>query len=200
MFAALPLSSRPFAAGPVTSADAIAAALGAENGWAAWTYSKTAKLNAWSWHGLGTSDTAKVYAWSTIGNSIYLRRDDDEVFYVMRPDTFFASTDTNPESSKVYAETQWLDFAKPGNLKCITGLDFDGKNITSVDFYISVDGERNGTSVISVALSQDGWTYSGGVIPVDLASTEFKMRFVGNANMEVQINRLTLYWEDLGLA
>lgn len=197
MWSALPFSARPFSAGPATTAAAVTAALDAENGWAAWTYSKSAKLNAWSWHGLGTTATAKVLAWATLGNSIYLRRDEDEGFYVMRPDEYFEASDTNPESDKVYAETQWLDFGKPGVLKGITGMDFDGQNIESVEFYMSVDGDRVGTAVLSVALSQDGWTYSGGIIPVELASTEFKLRFVGNANLEVQVNRLTIYFDDL---
>lgn len=200
MWSARPLSSIPLSAGPSTSASAVAATLEAENGWAAWTYSKTAKLNAWSWHSLGTADTAKVNAWATIGNSIYVRRDDDELFYVLRPNSYFEATDDNPESSKVYAETQWLDFGKPGNLKALTGLDFDGLNVTSVLVYVSVDGDRIGqlADTILVGSAQGGWTYSGGVLPVDAAGTEFKLRFVGDANLEVQVNRLTIYFDDLG--
>lgn len=200
MWSALPTSSRPFSAGPSPSAAAISATLDAENGWAAWTYSKTAKLNAWSWHSLGTADTAKVNAWATIGNSIYVRRDDDELFYVLRPNAYFEATDDNPESSKVYAETQWLDFGKPGNLKALTGLDFDGLNVESVLVYVSVDGDRIGqlADTILVGSAQGGWTYSGGVLPVDAAGTEFKLRFVGDANLEVHVNRLTIYFDDLG--
>mgnify|MGYP002128954264 CR=1 FL=1 len=133
-------------------------------------------------------------------SGIYVRRDDDELFYVLRPNSYFEATDDNPESSKVYAETQWLDFGKPGNLKALTGLDFDGLNVESVLVYVSEDGDRIGqlADTILVGSAQGGWTYSGGVLPVDAAGTEFKLRFVGDANLEVQVNRLTIYFDDLG--
>lgn len=191
-------NSRAFNTGPGPSRELLLLADVPENGWAAWTYSKTAKLNAWSWHGLGVNSNSRVNAWATIGNQIYLRRDSDTSLYAMTPDVFLAASEENQESQKVYAETQWLDFGKPGLLKGIEGMDFDGKNIDRIEFYMSVDGNRSGELAVSVPLSQDGWTYSGGIIPVELASTEFKLRFVGSANLEVQVNKLTLYWEELG--
>lgn len=193
-----PFNARPFNTGPGPSRQLLLVADGPENGWAAWTYSKTAKLNAWSWHGLGLDENARVNAWATIGKQIYLRRDSDESLYVMSPDVFLGADEENQESLKVYCETQWLDFGKPGLLKGIESMDFDGQNIERIDFYISVNGRRSGNLALSVPLSQGGWTYSGGMIPVDLASTEFKIRFVGTPNLEVQVNKLTLYWEDMG--
>ena len=131
---------------------------------------------------------------------MYLRRDGDTSIYVMTPDVYFLDGETNQESQAVYAETQWLDFGKPGSLKSLSGIDFDGVNITSVEIYVSVDGDRDGTlaDTILVGSAQSGWTYSGGVLPVNAAGTEFKLRFVGDPNLEVQVNRLTLYFDDLG--
>ena len=40
-----------------------------------------------------------------------------------------APTETNGEHQRL-RQTQWLDFGKPGTLKSLTGMDFDGKNIT----------------------------------------------------------------------
>lgn len=177
----------------------LASSLG-EYGWAAWTYSKTAKLNAWAWHGLGSTGTANINAWAQLAGSMYLRRDGDEALYFLTPDVYFENAETNAESSSVYAETQWMDFGKPGSLKALTGIDFDGVNIVSVLVYVSVDGDRVGqlADTILVGSAQDGWTYSGDTLPVNAAGTEFRLRFVGESDLEVQINRLTLYWDDLG--
>lgn len=199
-FASAALSSRPFASGQIPERQLLSAASTGEFGWSAWTYSKTAKLNAWAWHGLGDSVSARVHAWATLGNSLYLRRDGDTAVYVMMPDVFYTAADTNTESVSVYAQTQWLDFGKPGDLKSLTGIDFDGLNVASVEVYVSVDGDREGTlaDTILIGSAQGGWTYSGGILPVTAASAEFMLRFVGDPNQEVQVNRLTLYWDDLG--
>lgn len=199
-FSVASFASIPFSAGyPLSHPTLLSSSLG-EYGWAAWTYSKTAKLNAWAWHGLGSNSTANINAWAQLGGAMYLRRDGDQALYYLRPDVFFEDTETNAESQLVYAETQWLDFGKPGNLKSLTGMDFDGVNVTAVQIYVSENGGRTGTlaDTIEVGSAQSGWTYSGDVLPVDAAGTEFRLRFVGDADLEVQINRVTIYFDDLG--
>lgn len=201
-FSSSPSASIPFSSGaPLAHPTLLGSSLG-EYGWAAWTYSRTAKLNAWAWHGLGTTGTANISAWGQLGGSMYLRRDGDTSIYVMTPDVYFLDGETNQESQAVYAETQWLDFGKPGSLKSLSGIDFDGVNITSVEIYVSVDGDRDGTlaDTILVGSAQSGWTYSGGVLPVEAAGTEFKLRFNGDPDLETQINRLTILFEDLGIS
>lgn len=199
-FSSAPLSSLPLSATFALTRPSLLAAASGEFGWAAWTYSKTAKLNAWAWHGLGETASANVHGWAQLGNSMYLRRDGDENVYLMQPETWFEDGETNNESGSVYAETQWLDFGKPGNLKALTGMDFDGMNVATVQVYVSVGGDRVGqlADTIIVADSQDGWTYSGDILPVNAAGTEFKLRFVGDPNLEVQVSRLSVYWDDLG--
>lgn len=200
-WSSLPYLSRPFSAGQYAFRATAVLDLAQQNGWAAWVYSKTAKLNAWSWHGLGGTASARINSWAALGNSLYLRRDGDSSIHVMRADTYFADGDTNTESLAVYAETQWLDFGKPGIQKGLTGLDFDGQNVATVEIYTSADGDRNGVlcDTIEVGSDQGGWTYSGGVLPVVGNGTEFKLRFICSSNLDAQINRLTLYWDDLGL-
>jgi len=202
MFSAFGFSSRPFSSGPIPERGiAVYARLG-EFGWAAWTYSRQAKLNAWAWHGLGDSGTSNINAWAQLGNSMYLRRENSLALYSMRPDVFFADDEDNDESTSVVAETQWLDFKAPGNLKALTGMDFDGMNVVSVEIYVSVNGGRDGAlaDTVAVGSASAGWTYSGEVLTVQASGTEFKLRFVGDPKREVQINRLTLYWDDLGVA
>lgn len=200
MFASAPTASRPFASGQIYPRQTLLASALGEYGWTAWTYSKTAKLNAWAWHGLGSTGTANVNSWAQLGSSLYMRRDGDNSIYVMQPDVFFSESDVNSESQSVFAETQWMDFGRPGSLKSLNGMDFDGLRVESVEIYVSIDGDRTGTlaETIEVGSAQGGWTYSGGVLPVNVAATEFRLRFIGDPNFETQINRLTLYWDDLG--
>ena len=200
MFSASTFSGRPFSATPIPERGiAVYARLG-EFGWAAWTYSRQAKLNAWAWHGLGDSGTSNINAWAQLGNSMYLRRENSLALYSMRPDVFFADGETNDESQLVVAETQWLDFKAPGNLKALTGMDFDGVGIQTVEVYVSINGGRDGTlaDTINVGGAGGGWSYGGDVLPVEASGTEFKLRFIGDPDREVQINRLTLYYDDLG--
>lgn len=197
-FASTAFSNRPFASAQIAARQQLKAPFAGEFGFAAWTYSKTAKLNAWAWHGLGVTGAANICAWAQFGNAVYIRKDGDLRLHLMQPDAYILAGEVNAESFSVFAETQWLDFGKPGMNKGITGMDFDGQNVEAIEFFMSVDGSRSGSLVLSVPLSQGGWTYSGGTIPVELASTEFKLRFVGNSDTEVQVNRITIYWEDLG--
>lgn len=199
-FSSSPFLSAPFSTGFALSHPTLLASSAGEYGYAAWTYSKTAKLNAWAWHGLGETGTANINAWAQLGGAMYMRRDGDDSVYLLRPNLWFFDSETNDESQSVYAETQWLDFGKPGSFKALDGIDFDGVNVISVGIYVSENGGRDGTlaETILVGSSQDGWTYSGGVLPITVAGTEFKLRFNGDPDLEVKINRLTLYFSDMG--
>lgn len=200
MFSAATFSNRPFSAGQIPQRSVTLVPRVGEYGWAAWTYSRQAKLNAWAWHGLGESGTANINSWAQLGNSLYLRRENDLPLYVMRPDEFIETGEVNTESANVMAETQWLDFKAAGNLKALTGLDFDGLNVLTVEVYVSVNGGRTGelADTVQVGSADAGWTYNGDVLPVEASGTEFKLRFIGHPDREVQVNRLTIYFDDLG--
>lgn len=200
MFCAFGFSNRPFSAGQILERSVSLYPRNGQYGWAAWTYSRQAKLNAWAWHGLGESGTSNINSWAQLGNRLYLRRENDPTVYTMQPDVFLEETDVNPESELVMAETQWLDFKAPGNLKSLTGLDFDGVNVLRVEIYVSENGGRNGTLADSIAVAEadGGWTYSGDILPANGSGTDFKLRLIGHPNLEVQVNRLTLYYDDLG--
>ncbi len=202
MFSAFAFSSRPFSSSQIPQRSTSTYPRAGEYGWAAWTYSRQAKLNAWAWHGLGESGSSNINAWAQLGNSVYLRRENSLSLYAMRQDRFFVAGDVNDESQSVVAETQWLDFKAPGNLKAITGMDFDGMNVLSVEVYVSLNGGRDGVlaDTILVGSADGGWTYNGEILPVEASGTEFKLRFVGHPDLEVQINRLTIYYDDLGKA
>lgn len=195
------LASYPLAARPLSSAWTLPRpyrpyAINGEYGFAAWSFSRQAKLNAWAWHGLGTNN---INSWAALGNFLYFRKEDDTYVHVMAPDTFLAATDVSTDSTSVEATTQWLDFGKPGKMKALTGIDFDGSGIETVEVYISVNGGRAGdlAETVQVSLNNGGWTYNGEVIPLNVAATEFKLRFIGNAKTEATVNRLTLYWEPI---
>jgi hypothetical protein len=174
------------------------AATTGELGWASWSFSRQAKLNSWSWHGLGG---ANVLSWAAMGSQVYLRRDTDNDIFVMQPDTFYSETETNAESKSVEAVTQWLDFGRAGKRKALNGIDFDGVNIQAIEIYVSENGGRTGTlaATIPVGDNDGGWTYNGEVIPLEEvgSATEFMLRIVGHPNLESAVNRLTIYWDEV---
>lgn len=204
MLGSLALASRPLTAGPRLPRAFAVAAVDGEYGFAAWSYSRQAKLNAWTWHGVGSLGNIK--AWAALGGAVYFRDESDDLVYLMQPDVFLAEADDNFESTSVEATTQWLDFGKPGRMKALTGMDFDVQGITSVEVYVFIPDPDNprsrvGTLAATIALqdADSGWTYNGELIPTEDvgAATEFQLKFIGEANLEVQINRITLYWDEV---
>lgn len=194
LLASAPLASIPLAAGPRLPRPYRLFAPVGEYGWGAWSFSRQAKLNAWAWHGLGTD---APYAWATMSNYVYMRKDGDDVVHQMLEGTYYDPSETVTDSLSVEATSQWIDMGKPGQMKALTGIDFDGINVDSIEVYIAIDGDRDGQLADTIAIGDNagGWTYSGEIIPVDATSTEFKLRFIGDSGLEVQINRLTLWWE-----
>lgn len=196
MLASAAFASRPLASGPLTPRPFLMQALVGEYGWAAWSFSRQAKLNAWAWHGLGTQNPL---AWAALGSHLYMRKDSDDAVHVMAPDTFLAADEASFDSDSVEATTQWLDFGKPGKMKALTGIDADCQNVSSIEVYVAEGGNRAGVLVetIHIGSNQQGWTYSGEMIPLSCAGTEFKLRFIGDPNMEVQVNRLTIHFDEI---
>ena len=192
-------SSRPYSTRPVHPY-AVEVGQG-EHGFAAWSYSRASKLNAWSWHGLGVGTGVRPFAWASLGRAVYMRQDGSTDLRVMKPDVFLTNEDTNIDSTTVLARTQWLDLGKPGNLKALTACDFDGQNILAVNIYSSVGGNRTGAFMQTVAVNDadQGWTYSGGLLPVSAHGTEFMIEFVADSESDAQVNRFTLHFDDLGL-
>jgi hypothetical protein len=204
MLGAFPLASRPLTAPPQYPRPFRPEATTGTYGYVAWSYSRQAKLNAWSWHGVGA--LLNVHAWACLGNAVYLRNEADSFVYVNQPDVFYEESDDNLESETVDATTQWLDFGKPGKMKALTGIDMDVLGVETVEIYVFIPNpddprDRTGTLAATVSLvdADGGWTYNGELIPTEDvgAATEFQLKFIAEANREAQINRLTLYWDDL---
>lgn len=198
MFGSHSFASRPIVSAPKLPRPYAVVAVEGEYGFAAWSYSRQAKLNAWSFHGLG-GDT--LYAWATLGNYVYVRKEGTDFVHALLPDDFYAEGATSTDSGSVEAVTQWLDFGKPGKKKALSGIDADCKNVTTIEIYVSEDGGRTGTLASSIAIGSNdgGWTYNGEVISTeDVGSaTEFMLRFVCDGDLEAQINRVTLYFDEV---
>jgi hypothetical protein len=190
------LATRPLASSPRLPRPFRPASVAGEFGWAAWSFSRQAKLNAWGWHGLGGGD---LYAMATLGNVVYVRKSEDGYMHALNPDVFYADGEVSTESQSVEAMTQWLDFGQPGKGKALTGIDFDGVGIDTIEVYIAEAGNRDGVLAESIPIGSNdgGWTYNGEVVPLEVAATEFKLRFIGRADIEATVNRLTLYWEPI---
>jgi hypothetical protein len=204
MLGTFSLASRPLAAGPAYPRPFRVNAVVGEYGYAAWSYSRQAKLNAWSWHGVGA--LLNVMAWASLGNAVYMRNETDSYVYIQQPDVFYAEEDDNHESTSVEATTQWLDFGKPGKMKALTAIDMDVLGVETVEVYVFIPNpddprDRTGTlaSTISLVDAESGWTYNGEMIPTEDvgAATEFMLRFISEGNQEARINRVTLHWMDV---
>jgi hypothetical protein len=195
------LAAIPFAQYWVAAPDLwdVDSGSGVKYGWASWSYSRQAKLNAWSAH----SAAAKISAWTTLGSTVFSRSDGDDYLMMMQPEVF-GDEQVGAASAPYTAEmeTQWLDMKKPGVRKTLNAIDFDGVNVSTVQIYASVDGNRDGVllDTVSVGSNQAGWTYSGGMIPVQADGTEFKLKFIGTAGQDVQVNKVTLHYDEAGLA
>jgi hypothetical protein len=175
---------------------------GMQLGWLSWSYSSQAKLNAWATHGVGT-EYKDIQAWTSLKDKVYARFVDDTNLYQIEMDVHGNDEPINGmglgEDKICFADTQWLDFKTPGLEKALTGIDFDGVGLDRVEIYSSAGGNREGVLMEALAVggNQGGWTYSGELIPISAHGTEFKLRFVGLPNVDVQINRMTLYFENL---
>jgi hypothetical protein len=195
------LATRPLASSPRLPRPFRPASVAGEFGWAAWSFSRQAKLNAWGWHGLGGGD---LYAMTTLGNVVYVRKSEDGYMHALNPDVFYADGEVSTESQSVEATTQWLDFGQPGKTKTITGIDIDALGVQAVEVYVFIpnpEDRRDRTPTLAATIplgdAESGWTYNGGVIATEDvgAGTEFMLRFICESGQEATINRLTLYWE-----
>jgi hypothetical protein len=204
LFATSAFASRPLASGPRVPRAWRGAAVSGEYGYAAWTYSRQAKLNVWSWNGVG--GMLNVQGWANLGSIVYARSEADDYIYSLKADTFLADTDTNDESSSAEATTQWLDFGKPGKMKALDAIDLDVLGIETVEVYVFIPNpddprDRTGTLAATISLvdAASGWTYNGEMIPTEDvgAATEFQLRLIGDANREVQINKITLHYTEI---
>lgn len=199
MFSTTTFASRPRATSPRLPRAFQVSPTAGEFGWATWSYSRQAKLNAWSWSGV--ANLGNVNNWASLGNAVYVRGEADTRIYIMQPNAFLAAGETNSDSDSVEVITQWLDFGKPGKMKALSGMDFDGQNVETIEVYVSVNGGRAGTLAASIPIgdASGGWTYNGEVIPLEEvgAATEFKLRFICDGNQEAQINRLTVYFDEI---
>lgn len=194
MLGSVTLATRPLVSIPRTPRPFKVAAVVGEFGWAAWSFSRQAKLNAWAWHGLGQ---ANILAAAVLGNSVYVRKDTDDNLHVMTPDSFYAEGEVSTDSDSVVAATQWLDFGSPSQTKALYGFDFDAENIIAVEVYIPDRGNRDGVlaETVQVAAADGGWTYDGELIPVSVTSTAFKLRFIADGLKEAKLNKVSLHWE-----
>lgn len=195
----LAVGASPFGQYWVAAPDTWAFGGATEYGWLAWSFSRQAKLNAWAWHGAGGAARAKVTGWASLGNRMFLRTDKEPYLLVMTPEVFLQDETEAAAYAACHATTQWLDFGKPGKMKALTGIDADCKNVSSIEIYVSAGGNRDGvlSETIAIGSNQSGWTYSGEVIPLASTGTEFKVKLLGPGNVECQVNRFTLHYDEI---
>ena len=155
----------------------------------AFTYSRSSKVSAWSEYGFPFD---VEYA-ANLNGDLYLRNGTT----IYRMDDNAHQDDTTPP--KVVIEFPFLDLKKPGELKMITGVDFVGTGTASISFkYRTVDLSGNPTEGETDPVTLVDNSMPGVMTPVELCVTALAPRIVHEANEAFEMNRLVIYYENLG--
>lgn len=150
-----------------------------------YSISRTAKIAAWSRYELPVS----VDAWAELEGELYLRSGDE--VYLLDEDGY---TDDG-ELYEVVLQIPWMNFKSPGVLKHMHGLDIAMEG----ECLISVGMDVRYPEVFTDEVRVVGNSYGGGLIPLEVAGTEFSFRFRNVTDQPFRLNALTVYYEPLGV-
>lgn len=158
------------------------------------TYSRTAKLTAWSRYMFPWTvrDIAEINAVTYLRYGLLSAGLDriakvDAAVYVDARDTL----NGEPVGFEVDVETTFQAMKKPGQLKTIFGMDVVMEGTCEV----SHRWNTNETTLETVPVELTGDTRPDGLVPVELQATEVATRFVQTAAEAWELHLLTLYYD-----
>lgn len=149
------------------------------------TYSRTAKVAAWSYYDFGRP----IDALAELDGTLYIRSDDD---------VFSFDADTHDDAGETF-ETEvllpYMNLKTPGALKQLWGVDLvmDGGADVSILF-----DQRDPLEETPVLAASDDTT-PGATLPTEACGTSFAVRFRTSAGAAWRLDALTLHYETLGV-
>ena len=150
-----------------------------------YSVSRTSKIAAWSRYELPFT----VDAMDELDGVLYLRSGDD--VYKLDEE---AHTDDGKEY-EVILELPYMNFKTPGVLKRVYGVDL----VMQGECYFSMGFDVRNFEAVTDEVRVAGNTYGGGLIPLEVAGTEFAPRFRNVTDQPFQLDALTIYYEPLGV-
>ncbi|MGI9335790.1 MAG: hypothetical protein ACR2RL_21800 [Gammaproteobacteria bacterium] len=150
----------------------------------AYTYSRTAKISAWSRYTL----PGDVTAMAELNGELYLRAGNA----VYRFDESSGADVGEPMTTRIV--TAYLDFKKPSRLKHLTGFDAVMQGGAQVSFLYDERDEARKTDPMYV----DGITHPGALYPVDVLCTAVAVEFRHQDVTPFRLDSFTLHYEELG--
>lgn len=151
----------------------------------AYTYSRTAKISAWSRYIL----PAAVTDMAELNGELFLRTADG----VYRMDENSAADDG--VLVVLRAVTAYMDFKKPSRTKHLTGFDA----VMQGDALVSFLYDERRPALKTPAMRVDGITHPGVVYPVDLLCTAVAVEFVHAGLTPFRLDSFTFHYEELGV-
>ena len=150
-----------------------------------YSVSRTSQIAAWSRYDLPVT----VDAMDELNGVLYIRSGDD--VYKLDEE---AHTDDGQEY-EVVLELPYMNFKTPGILKRVYGVDL----VMQGECYFSMGFDVRNHEAVTDEVRVVGNTYGGGLIPLEVAGTEFAPRFRNVTNQPFQLDALTIYYEPLGV-
>ena len=150
-----------------------------------YSVSRTSKIAAWSRYEL----PFPVDAMDELDGVLYLRSGDD----IYKLDENAHTDDGTPY--EVMLELPYMNFKSPGVLKRVYGVDL----VMQGECFFSMGFDVRNTKAVTSEVRVVGNTYGGGLIPLEVAGTEFSPRFRNVTGEAFQLDALTVYYETLGV-
>lgn len=150
-----------------------------------YSYSKTAKVAAWSYY---------EYPWpiddmAELDGVMYIRSGDD---------VYKVDESVRTDDGQIYVvegQLPYLSFKKPGALKHVYGLDAVMQGSAEISVLWDV---RDPTAEIELG-ELTGDTRPGGMIPVGASGTELSLRFRNETDEDWRLDSLMLHYDVLGV-
>lgn len=149
-----------------------------------YSFSRTAKLSAWSKYTL----PASVDAMTTLDGELYIRAGDA----VYRVDDSVYTDDGSIFTVDI--ALPYMDFKQPGVLKMVHGVD----TVMDGDGKLAVAYDARDESLTTQQVAVSGNTRPGDMTPVEVCATELSFEVTNADDQAFELQSLTAYYEPLG--
>jgi hypothetical protein len=152
-----------------------------------YTFSKTAKISAWSMYEFGFLIDDMV----SHNASLYLRSE-NYVYQVDEADSVFTD---NFSTYEMRIEFPFLNFKKPGSTKYISGMDVVVEGTVDVSFRY----DPNDLDAVTDPITVTGDGHSKQTVPIEMTVPSLAPIFTSVSDKAVQLDSFTFHYDELGV-